>query len=58
MRTVYQKIKTLMPDQVVGLWNEYGLFWVGRAKFVTGALSYKGLNSTSIKVTLNGEEVK
>lgn len=51
-RTVAEQIKALDPDTLVKLVNEYGCCWIGRAKFVFGAVTYEAWNGTDIEVVV------
>ena len=48
--TLGEKIKTIDPEKIISLKNKYGVFWIGKAKFVFGAVTLKAWNSTEIEV--------
>ena len=51
--TLAEKINKLNPETMVSLKNEYGVFWMGKAKFVFGALRIEAWNSTDIEVLIH-----
>lgn len=45
-----ERIKERDPRQIVVLENAYGVFWIGQARFVFGAVSSEAWNGTKIVV--------
>lgn len=51
--TLKEKINSLNPDTMVSLKTEYGVFWMGRAKYVFGAVTMDAWNGTEIEVLVH-----
>lgn len=51
--TLSEKINALNPETIVGLKNKYGIFWIGKAKYVFGAVSIRAWNDTEIEVIIH-----
>lgn len=54
MMTLKEQIEKINPEAVVSLKNKYGVFWIGKAKFVFGAVRLEAWNGTHIEV-IKGE---
>ncbi len=50
-------IEALNPKEIVALKGRNGIFWVGQARYVIGAVTYEAWNGTGIAVMINGKEV-
>lgn len=48
--TLGERINSIPPEAVVSLRNEYGVCWIGKAKYVFGAVTLDAWNSTQIEV--------
>ena len=57
MKTLCERISKIDPEQVVTLKNEYGVMWIGKAKFVFGAVSREAWNGNTVDVIANGAKV-
>lgn len=57
MKTLGEKIKMCDPEQIVALKNEYGVTWIGKAKFVFGAVTLEAWNGHTLDVVINGAKV-
>lgn len=53
MKTLKEKIKACDPEMVVALKNRYGVFWVGKAKFVFGAVTNEAWYGDEVEVIAN-----
>lgn len=54
MMALKEQIEKINSETVVSLKNKYGVFWIGKAKFVFGAIRLEAWNGTHIKV-IKGE---
>ena len=45
-----KRIEAKNPQQIVSLANKYGVFWIGQARFVFGAVSREAWEGTHITV--------
>lgn len=57
MKTLCERISKIDPEQVVTLKNEYGVMWIGKAKFVFGAVTLEAWTGNTVDVVINGAKV-
>ena len=55
MMTLGEQIEKINPETVVSLKNKYGVYWIGKAKFVFGAVRLEAWNGTHIEVSIKEE---
>lgn len=48
--TLREKISKIDPEKIISLKNKYGVFWIGKAKYVFSAVSCKAWNGTHVEV--------
>lgn len=56
--TLGEKIKMLEksdPEMIIGLKDKYGVNWIGKVKFVFGAVRKEAWESSDIQVVRNGK---
>ncbi len=55
--TLKEKIKKVKPDTVVALKNAYGIYFIGKAKYVYQNVTNKAWYGEDTKVVINGKEI-
>lgn len=49
MKTLREQIGEINPETMVSLKNKYGVFWIGRAKFVFSSVTREAWNGTHVE---------
>ena len=57
MKTLRETIRKLDPEQVITLKNEHGVVWVGKSKFVFGAVDREAWTDNTLCVFADGSKV-